>query len=299
MKRILFSIFASIIIITSGCTDNITTTIVTEPDGTLSISLNNLPLLSDSTHFAVWVFGKDSVKLDNFKVSNSGDSYSKTYDVKLGHIQGAKYLAVTIEHDTSSLNDSISKGRRFLAGIFSANKVDLSVKTDIAFNNDFSAVAGKYTLFTPTDTVNTVLKSGIWFVKNVDAPPILPALVLPSLPAGWEYNAWISIDGKLLKTGGFRSVSAKDNDSSYCGPMPIPNFPGEDFLSNAPAGLTFPVDLSGKSVLLTIQPTDWKLDRAFNLEILKATIPTNATEYVAYDLEKNVVLPSGSGTVIF
>jgi hypothetical protein len=299
MKRILFSILASILIIISSCTDNITTTVVTESDGTVSISLNYLPLLSDSTHFAVWVFGKDSVKLDNFKVANSGASYSKTYDVKLGHMQGAKYLAVTIEHDSSTLNDSISRGRRFLAGIFSANKVNLSVKTDIAFNNDFSTVTGKYTLFTPTDTVNAVKKSGIWFVKNVDAPPILPALVLPSLPAGWEYNAWVTIDGKLLKTGGFRSASIKDNDSTYCGPLSIPNYPGEDFLNNAPTGVSFPVDLSGKTLFITIQPTDWKLDRAFNLEILKATIPANATEFVSYDLEKNLVLPSGSGTVVF
>ncbi|HRI45885.1 MAG TPA: hypothetical protein PK559_02170 [Ignavibacteriaceae bacterium] len=299
MKRILITLTAFIVIIFTGCTDSITTSTVTTADGTLSVSLNNLPQLSDSSNYAIWLFGKDSVKLDYFKVTNDGANFSKTYNVKLGHVQGAKYLAITVEHDSSALNDSISRGRRFLAGIFSANNATLSVKTDIAFNNDFNSVVGKYTLFTPTDTANTQKKSGIWFVKNVDAPPIQAGLELPTLPSGWEYNAWVEVGSVKLKTGGFRSVSGKDNDSTYCGPLAALAFPGEDFLNNAPAGVTFPVDLSGKSVYITVQPTDWKLNRPFNFEVLRATIPSPASENTAYDLQKNLVLPSGSGVVVF
>lgn len=298
MKKAILSLIVFSFLYLSACSDDVTTSIVNTETGKLTISLERLPLLSDSTHYAVWIFGKDSVKLDNFKVTANSASYSKEYNVKLGHIQGTKFVAVTIEHDSSTRNDSVSRGIRFLAGSLFGNNAALTVKSEIAFNNDFSTIAGKYALFTPTDNLNPEKRSGIWFVNYTDTL-ITPGLTLPALPSGWEYNAWIDFGGTVLATGGFRVASTKDFDSTYCGPLRVPSYPGEDFLRNAPTGLTFPINLSGKSIKVTIQPQLLKLKRPFGIELLKVTIPTDAVAMKTYVLEKNIIVPSGNAAVVF
>ena len=66
---------------------------------------------------------------------------------------------------------------------------------------------------------------------------------LYDLPAGWKYEGWAVINGIPVSTGTFTNISDFDEADPYSSTMPGPPFPGEDFLINAPAGLTFPTDI--------------------------------------------------------
>ena len=63
-----------------------------------------------------------------------------------------------------------------------------------------------------------------------------------------------------------------------CGEEPPPDFPGEDFLVNAPAGLVFPADLGGARLLLTLEATvgDTSVDPS-QLVVLEAILPASVT----------------------
>lgn len=65
-------------------------------------------------------------------------------------------------------------------------------------------------------------------------------LTLATLPAGWKYEGWAVINGTPVSTGTFTSASAADDSAPFSGATAGPPFPGEDFLQNAPSGLTFP-----------------------------------------------------------
>jgi len=83
----------------------------------------------------------------------------------------------------------------------------------------------------------------------------LPSLDLPTLPEGWEYEGWVVINGQPLSTGKFLKVDEADFATPYSGASPGPAYPGEDFLQNAPAGLTFPLDLSGSTAVISVEGT--------------------------------------------
>src|SRR3990170_6338884 len=87
---------------------------------------------------------------------------------------------------------------------------------------------------------------------NPDAGPG-PALTLPALPAGWKYEGWAVINAVPVTTRKFTTASCADGDAPYSGTMPGSPFPGENFLLNAPSGLTFPLDLSGQKIVITIE----------------------------------------------
>nr|MBC8279451.1 hypothetical protein [Chloroflexota bacterium] len=77
-----------------------------------------------------------------------------------------------------------------------------------------------------------------------------------------------------------------------------PPFPGEDFLNNAPVGLTFPVDLSGATAVISVEPMPDDSSAPFTLKPLKGTIPADATDHVTYQLNNNATeLPSGLATI--
>jgi hypothetical protein len=80
-----------------------------------------------------------------------------------------------------------------------------------------------------------------------------------------------------------------------------PPFPGEDFLTGAPPGLTFPTDLSGATVFVTIEPwREWDVERAnpFFVRLLETQIPVDAVQGTLYAMDPVVdQLPTGVASI--
>ncbi len=167
---------------------------------------------------------------------------------------------------------------------------------DIFLGNDFMSAAGKYILATPTDGAETNEKSGIWFLSLASGSPAV-GLTLPTLPAGWKYEGWVVTGGKPVTTGKFTAVDMVDESDPFSSTMPGPPFPGEDYLVNAPSGLTFPTDLSGGTAVISIEPEPDNSPAPFVLKPLVAAIPDPAMDHTTYDLTKNLSsFPTGTAT---
>jgi len=89
-----------------------------------------------------------------------------------------------------------------------------------------------------------------------------------------------------------------DDAYPYSDTMPGPPFPGEDFLLNAPSGLTFPTDLSGTTQVISIEPDPDNNAGPFLLKPLVATVPSPAMDHVTYMMNSNVAnsFPTGTAT---
>ncbi|MCL6294761.1 anti-sigma factor [Jejuia spongiicola] len=189
---------------------------------------------------------------------------------------------------------------KILAGDFSGSSAAVDSNGIVA---DFSGASGKYILATPTDTDDTNEASGVWFLDNTNAPPPVAGLTLPLLPDGWKYEGWAVIGGTPISTGTFTKVAATDDAAPYSGSvaLPAPNgadgfFPGEDFLQGAPAGTTFPTDLKGATIVISVEPSPDNSAAPFTLKPLAHVVPGNAANHTVIDMGAGPVV-SLSGTV--
>jgi len=66
-----------------------------------------------------------------------------------------------------------------------------------------------------------------------------------------------------------------------------PPFPGEDFVMNAPAGLSFPTDLTGGLAVISIEPQPDNSPNPFALKPLVGEIPMNAMDHNTYMMGNN------------
>lgn len=156
---------------------------------------------------------------------------------------------------------------------------------------------------TPTDGGVNNENSGIWWLDPTSGTPVA-GLDLPLLADGWKYEGWTVINGIPVSTGTFTNVAATDEFDGFSGPMalPMPNgadgfFPGEDFLMNAPVGLTFPTDIAGGTAVISVEPHPDNSTTPFTLKPLVGSIPTNAVDHTLYMMMQNLAsLPSGSVT---
>jgi len=70
------------------------------------------------------------------------------------------------------------------------------------------------------------------------------------------------MDGMMnfISTGKFTDVTKKDENNGYLSNVDSAyvdsfwHYPGEDFLTNAPAGETFPLDVRGGMAFVTLEP---------------------------------------------
>ena len=168
----------------------------------------------------------------------------------------------------------------------------LSVGHGAALGDNFLTSMGVYILATPTNAADTDENSGIWFLTPGSDAPL--GLQLPMLPPGWEYEGWAVIDGVPVTTGRFTDAEGADDADPYSGTQGGPPFPGEDFLVNAPGGLTFPTDLAGTTAVISVEPEPDDSDAPFTLKPLVGMIPSDAADHTKYDLGNNAAsFPSG------
>lgn len=175
----------------------------------------------------------------------------------------------------------------FLNGSFDGDRATLSF--DAA---DFSDARGQYMLGTPTDGNDNINeRSGVWFGNYQTG---VSTLVLPPLKKGWVYEGWAVTDSRPLTTGRFSAPTLPDFFSGFNDVrQAAPRIPGEDFLLNPPvavfAGLTFPTDLAGQVVHVSIEPdmngSDPTGQSPFGVIALEAEVPKRAEPHTLYKMD--------------
>lgn len=244
----------------------------------LTINLTGLEALGDDFVYEGWII-VDGAPISTGRFSSV--SFPQSFPVDATQLANAAKFVLSIEPTIDP--DAGPADTKILAGDFNGNS-EISVNSNLVA--DFSAATGSYILATPTDNDNTNESSGVWFLDNTNAPPPTAGLSLPALSAGWKYEGWAVIGGMPISTGTFTNVAATDDAAPFSGSvaLPAPNgadgfFPGEDFLENAPNGVTFPTDLKGATIVISVEPYPDNSPAPFTLKPLAHVVPATAADH--------------------
>lgn len=292
MRRlIVFSLLATLLL--GGCSDDEATNPTT--DGTLKLSIAGLEDLGATAQYEGWIMVNGSPKSTGTFTVNSSGALSKTeFTLSPADLSAATAFILTVEPKPDP--SAAPSDAHILAGDFSGNSASITVGHGAALGNNFASASGKYILATPTDGDGTHEASGIWFLDIVSGNPV-NGLNLPTLPTGWIYEGWVVMNGTPVSTGRFTSTIAADNAAPFSGNQPAPPFPGEDFLKNAPSGLSFPISLNSQVTAISIEPIPDNSPNPFGLKPLISTIPAAAADHVVYPLENKVsTMPNGTAS---
>jgi len=286
-----------------------------EPNEALEADLSSLPAIKEG-HYALWAVdsGNNPLLIWQFRIDSQG------FIVDLNNLPQSS-VVVTPGVDLTTMQSffvSLEKGDIIASEPSSSVILSTTKKTKnshaLAFPHDFSAVGGSYILATPTNGANTQETAGVWFV-NVENDTDLASLNLPASPAGWVYQGWVLYQSKPLNIGRFNNVAGKDSFSNFSGPRSFPAFPGEDFLTNAPANLNlkFPLNLADGQglVMVTLEPVvavgsdltspsgaDPTGEDIFALTLLQSQIPKDLEARVSTSLNNVFKSPTGSIKVL-
>ena len=263
---------------------------------TLTLDINGLQDLGSDFQYEGWIIVNSApVSTGTFTVDGGGQLSQTVFNVDQSDLVNAAAFVLTIEPVPDP--DPAPSSTHLMGGNFVDYDASLSVSHPAAFGNDFSNIDGNYILATPTNGPMTNELSGLWFLDLTSGSP-MQGLTLPTLPAGWKYEGWAVIDGMPVTTGKFTQLDMADESAPYSGNEPGPPFPGEDFLNNAPPGLTFPTDLSGMTAVISIEPDPDNSTSPFLLKPLVGSIPVAAMDHTTYMMNSNVTnsFPTGTAT---
>ncbi len=300
MSRTFTALIAVSLLGVAGCGED-----MAEPEmQTLSLSFTGLDPLSNGYHYEGWAIiagaavstGKFNVAMDGSLVTTSGSTIAGGAFDTGTDLEDATDIVITIEPNGDA--DAIPADTHVLAGSVSGSAATLAIDHGAALGDDFAGATGKYILATPTDGTTMDENSGIWFLSLESGGP-MEGLDLPTLPAGWAYEGWVVMGGQPVTTGRFTATDMVDGSAPFSGGTAGPPFPGEDFLMNAPAGLTFPTDLAGATAVISIEPEPDDSSAPFTLKPLVGDIDPNATDHTTYTLPNNAAAssPMGSATI--
>lgn len=258
----------------------------------LVLNISGLENLGSDYVYEGWIMVSGSpVTTGRFTVNDNGILSQTSFNLDLDDLDAATAFILTIEKAVGDVPEPSDV--HILAGDFSGNSGTLSIDHGAALGNNFSTASGKYILATPTNGANNDENSGVWFLDLSSGSPAV-GLSLPTLPAGWKYEGWVVTNGQPVTSGKFTSVTGADEFDGFSDNMAGPPFPGEDYLLNAPSGLTFPVDLSGGKAVISIEPDPDNSPNPFLLKPLVGDIPANAIDHTTYNLGQNLNFPTGS-----
>lgn len=260
-----------------------------DPDQDLVVQLSNLPTLNDGFQYEGWII-VDGAAISTGTFDATGNV---TTSIDRTQLDDATRYVLTIEPDPDPSADP--SNTHILAGDFNGNVAALTIGHSAALGSDFTDATGKYILATPTNGADTDENSGVWWLDNSN-PPAVAGLSLPDLADGWKYEGWAVINGTPVSTGTFTDINAADEADEFSGDTPGPAYPGEDFLVNAPDGLTFPTDLSEANVVISIEPDPDDSALPFFLKPLAHQVPANAEDHMVFDMENNIANTLISGT---
>ncbi|PCJ66308.1 MAG: hypothetical protein COA58_05905 [Bacteroidetes bacterium] len=260
----------------------------------LTIDLSGLEDLGPDFRYEGWIIVDGTpISAGLFTVDSEGNASQTSFSLPIADLDLATKYVLTIEPNPDS--DPTPSKVHILAGDFSGTNATLSIGDGAALGTDFVSAAGTFILATPTDDNDDMNEeSGVWFL-DPDAGPAA-GLNLPVLPEGWAYEGWAVIDGTPISTGTFTSVSGNDASSAFSGTFMAPPFPGEDFLINAPDGLTFPTDLTSATIVISVEPVPDNSAAPFLLKPLVTKLDNAATR-TALTLDNNITNTNPTGTV--
>ena len=274
-----------------------------EAGPTLKLQLTGVEPLANGSHYEGWaIIDGSPVSTGKFNIDSNGglvklDGTAKSDGIfhPVSGLDTATDVIITIE--PAGDTDDVPAATHYLAGSLSGGSASLSVGHAAALGTDLSDASGVYILATPTDGAGSNENSGIWFLDLSTGGPSV-GLDLPALPTGWVYEGWVVIDGVPVSSGRFIAADEIDQSDPFSGTEGGPPFPGEDYLNNAPTGLSFPTDLSGRTAVISVEPMPDDSPAPFALKPLTGMIPADATDHVTYQLENSSTgLPSGLATV--
>ncbi|MEZ5033947.1 MAG: hypothetical protein R2796_03070 [Chitinophagaceae bacterium] len=273
-----------------GCKKNKMTT------SKLNLNITGLQDLGANYKYEGWIIVNGGpVSTGTFTVDGSGNLSKTSFDVDADQLSMASDFVLTIEPFPDV--DPSPSSTHIVAGSFSGNTAAVSIADSKALGTNFASATGKYILATPTNGSGTNEKSGIWFLDLGSGSP-MQGLQLPVLPSGWMYEGWTVIGGQPVTSGRFTSAMGADLSAPFSSTMnPGPPFPGEDYLQNAPSGLTFPTDISGGVAVISVEPEPDNSPMPFLLKPLVGMIPTGAMDHTTYNMSLNLsTLPSGTAS---
>lgn len=297
MKRVKFPIIlmAVLSLVIFSCDDDDDDDMMME-DNMLTLNISNLMDLGDTERYEGWIVVNGTpVSTGTFTVDGSGMMSQTEFMVDDDDLAAATDFVLSIEPHPD--NDPAPSAIKILGGVFAGSSAPVSVSHGAALGNDFAAASGKYILATPTTTSIDDELSGIWFLDLSSGMPGV-GLNLPALPMGWKYEGWAVIGGMPVTSGTFSDVDMMDDTAPFSGmDAPGPPFPGEDYVTNAPAGLTFPTDLSGATLVISIEPSPDNSSSPFQFKPLVASVPMPASDHMTYDFASKVGETFPNGTV--
>ncbi len=281
MKRKLFAMLNLVLVIQLLTTPFL----VSGEEVTVSLSFTNLANPGED-HYEGWLIVDGSpISTGKFTIGSDGDitdlDGNDKSDFSVSGVDISKVTKFVLSLEEKGDTDSTPNSIKPLAGDFTDMKATLTHN----IGKDFSSIGGKYILATPTNGADTNENSGIWYLSLESGSPAV-GLTLPDLTGtDWTYEGWVIFDGVPVTTGTFDKADVADNFDGYSSTEAGPPFPGEDFLTNAPSGLSFPTDIAGMETAITIEPRMDNDPAPFQFHPLMGTIPADATDHVTYSMD--------------
>lgn len=267
---------------------------------TLDFNLNGLEDLGPDYLYEGWIIvNGGAVSTGIFSVNSSGALSKSSFEIDSVMLASATKFVLTIEPNPDS--DPTPSDQKLIAGDFIDNSA--AVATNVMPGvGDFSGATGTFFLRSPTDEPagspnNGNDENGIWF--GLPGMPPAANFTLPILPTGWIYEGWVVGDAGPLSTGTFTSFDVMDNNAgdalSFGGTENLgPPIPGEDFFNNPPAGETFPFDVRGRTIVISVEPVPDNSPAPFLLKPLLA-VSGDDTAPISYLFNLNLAsLPTGT-----
>ena len=291
IKKMFLAVLALGLVATSCSSDDDNTSNV-PANSDLTLNLSGLEALGDDFVYEGWII------VDGSPVSTgtfTSVAFPQTFSVNTSDLNSATTFVLSIEPAIDL--DPAPAATKILAGDFSGTSANVNSEGIVG---DFSASSGTYILATPTDMDDTNEESGVWFLDNSSGTG-MTGLDLPTLTDGWKYEGWAVLGDTPISTGTFIDPAAADENAAtsiFKGDAGNgPGFPGEDFLQNAPAGMTFPTDLRGATIVISVEPSPDNSPMPFTLKPLAHMVPATAMTHTAISMEIGpVAIISGSVT---
>jgi hypothetical protein len=237
---------------------------------------SNMPDLGSDFVYQAWYFDQDTTPY-SLGVISVTDSVVVTLGIDFRDVLA---FAVSIEPTPgpSGTPSGTYALHNYMAVSNTAYQQDVSFPYEGLFL-DADSTNGQYVLMTVTDGDSSLNEScGAWWViwdstlvVDTTGPgpwdstwvlDMQPGLTLPEL-SGWVYEGWVAADTGTapdtavahLSMGKFALTDSLDWANPYILAVdPPPNYPGEEFLDNAPGSVTFPRSLFGLTYTVTVEP---------------------------------------------
>ncbi len=266
----------------------------------LILNLSGLEDLGSNYIYEGWVIVNGApVSTGTFSVNASGELSATSFAVDQSNLESATSFVLTIEPVPDT--DPAPAATKYLKADFATGSSTATVDFGPVAMDGFANAAGGFFLRTPTDEAPGTMnngndESGVWF--GIPGMPPAANLTLPILNPGWKYEGWVVTPEGPLSTGTFTAFDTMDDNAGAADGFSEtasvgPQIPGEDFFRNAPDGFTFPIDVRGKTVVITVEPSPDNSPAPFTLKPLAGMAANSLPDSNTLELNTDS-FPSGS-----